>query len=345
MDKVKVGLVGIGRAGWGMHCPELDAWKDEFEIVAGCDILEERRAKMQQRYNCRIYGKIEDLLSDSEVELVDIATRSCDHFKHALMSIKAGKDVLVEKPMAMTYQEALILKETSENIKKGKLFVRHNRRFDADFIQVKEIIESGILGDVFSIKLRRNSYNRRDDWQTIKEYGGGQLLNWGPHIIDHSLRFLDCPVKELFGNLKHISAAGDAEDHIKIVMVGINGRTVDMEISGGSVVDSATYQVYGTKGGMTLKDDIIYMKYLDPENELMQRVANPETPVEGFSGSKDNLKWLEKTMPVMSGDNSIIWHEIYKSIRCGSVYPINIDEAVEVMKIISEVKKGTEFEK
>ena len=340
---MKIGLLGVGRAGWGMHCGELECWKDEFEIVAACDILEARRGKMKERYNCKVYENIEGLLSDTEVELVSIATRSCDHFKHALMALQAGKNVFVEKPMTSTYEEALILKDASQDMKNGKLFIRHNRRFDPDFIHVKEIISSGILGEVFNIKLRRNSYSRRDDWQTLKQYGGGQLLNWSPHIIDHSLRFLDSPVKELFSNLKHISAAGDAEDHIKIVMVGTSGRIVDMEISGGSAINSPEYQVYGTKGGLTLKDNTIYLKYLDPETELSERVADEGTPVEGFGGSKDNLKWLEESIPVMSGYNNVIWHELYKAIRFNSIYPINIDEAVEVMKVISEVKKGTEF--
>lgn len=343
MNKIRIGLVGIGRAGWGMHCSELESWKDEFEIVAACDVLESRREKMKERYNCRVYEDIKALIADPEVELVDIATRSCDHFKHALMAMKGEKNVFLEKPITSTYEEALILQEASENMKKGKLYIRHNRRFDPDFVHVREIINSGILGDVFSIKLRRNGYSRRDDWQTIKEFGGGQLLNWGPHIIDHSLRYLDGPVKELFSNLKLVAAAGDAEDHIKIVMVGQNGRVVDMEISGGSAIDTPPYQVYGTKGGLTLKGNTINLKYLDPKIEIGKRVVNPGTPGEVIGGSPDNLKWIEESLPVMEGNNNVIWHELYKAMRLGSTYPIHIDEAIEVMKVISETKRGTEF--
>lgn len=65
------------------------------------------------------------------------------------------------------------------------LYLRHNRRVESGFEKVNEIIDSGVLGDVFSIKLTRNGYSRRCDWQTISEFGGGQLLNWGPHIVDH----------------------------------------------------------------------------------------------------------------------------------------------------------------
>ena len=105
---------------------------------------------------------------------------------------------------------------------------------------MQEIIRSGILGDVYEIRLARHGYQRRDDWQTIKEFGGGQLLNWGPHIVDHALRFLESPVATQFSDLKFIAAVGDAEDHLKIVLKGENGRFVDMEISGGVALGAPT---------------------------------------------------------------------------------------------------------
>jgi hypothetical protein len=126
-------------------------------------------------------------------------------------------------------------------------------------------------------------------------------------------------------------------------MTGSNGRIVDMEISGGSVIEAPAYQVYGSKGGLTLNDDTIYLKYLEPETETIQRIANEGTPEVGFVGSKDNLNWLEKSIPVTKGDPSVIWHELYKAIRLGGSYPINIDEAVEVMNVVSKAKEGTNF--
>ena len=65
-----------------------------FRITAACDLIEDRRAKMAERYGCAAYERIEDLINDSQVELVDIATRSCDHFAHAKMALLAGKACL-----------------------------------------------------------------------------------------------------------------------------------------------------------------------------------------------------------------------------------------------------------
>jgi predicted dehydrogenase len=196
MTPIRIGLAGLGRAGWGMHCEELQAFEDKFQIVAVCDPIEERRANAAERYGCAVYEHIEDLIADPKVELVDIATRSCDHYTHVKMALEAGKDVFDEKPMTVNYAEAKALQELAET-SAGNLYIRHNRRFEPAFQHIREIIASGLLGEVYEVKLRRVHYGRRDDWQTLREFGGGQLLNWGPHIVDHSLRLLGAPVKSV----------------------------------------------------------------------------------------------------------------------------------------------------
>ena len=178
-NPVRIGLVGLGRAGWGMHLEELKGKEDKCVIVAACDIIPERLEKMKERFpEVHTYDKIEDLIHDPDVELVSIATRSCDHYKHAKMALLAGKDVLGEKPMCMTYEQALELKSLSEGDNGcGRLFIRHNRRFEPNFLFAKNLMDSGKLGDVYEIRLARNGYQRRDDWQTISDFGGGQMLN------------------------------------------------------------------------------------------------------------------------------------------------------------------------
>jgi predicted dehydrogenase len=325
-----------------MHCEELEPRKGTYEIVAACDIIPERRARMVDRYGCKTYANIADLIADPDVELVDIATRSNDHYKHASMVLASGKDVFLEKPMCVSYEEAQKLQQAAEHSPGGKLYIRHNRRFDPDFLHVKEIIHSGILGDVYEIRLARHGYQRRDDWQTIKAFGGGQLLNWGPHIFDHSLRFLDSPVASQFSTLKRIAAVGDAEDHIKIVLKGENGRLVDMEISGGVALGAPTYQVYGSSGSLVLTDNLIYLKYLDPNVGLTDKEANPGTPGATF-GSQEKLPWIEESIPVKPGSNAIIWDALYSTIRERAAFPISIEQALEVMRVISTAKIGTEF--
>ena len=186
---IKIGVVGLGRIGMSVHRDCLRQRPDKFEVVAACDLIEERCEQYAKIFGCRTYTNIEDMIADPEVEVVDIATRSNDHYAHAKMALLAGKSVLVEKPFCETYEEALELVKLGSQPAGPKIYVRHNRRLENSFVKVNEIIDSGILGDVYEIKLARNNYQRRNDWQTIIEYGGGQLLNWGPHIVDHAIQF------------------------------------------------------------------------------------------------------------------------------------------------------------
>ena len=342
---IKIGVVGLGRIGMSVHRSCLMARPDKYEVVAACDLIPERYEKFNKIFGCRTYDKIEDLIADPEVEVVDIATRSCDHYKHAKMALLAGKSVLVEKPFCETYEEA---KELVALGSQPKVYVRHNRRFEAGFMKINEIIDSGILGVVYEVRLARNNYQRRDDWQTIKEFGGGQLLNWGPHIADHALRFCGGKYESMFADIKRVAAVGDAEDHIKLVFKGVNGRLVDVEISGGVALKVPEYMIYGTRGTLMCTGNVITMKYLDPEVELPEIKANPETPVEGADyGSNGPLAWIEKTieLPRDPHETEEIWDYFYEAYRNNKPYPITSEQAMDVVKVLEDAKIGTEFAK
>lgn len=344
-NPIRIGISGLGRAGWGMHAPELKGKESKFRIVAACDKDADHRKRFAGAYGCPVYQGIEDLIADPNVELVDIATRSTEHVRHARMALAADKHVFVEKPMAVSHAEALKLKPAMRR-SRGRLYVRHNRRFEPGFQHIREIIASGILGEVFEIKLRRNGYNRRDDWQTLLRCGGGQLLNWGPHIIDHALQFLESPVADLWSDLKRVAAVGDAEDHVHIILKGRNGRVVDLQISGGSAIPEPEHIVLGTRGGLRSSGNEIHLRYLDRKKRLVPRRAYAGTPKDGF-GSQDNLKWIEETIPVAPKSGATltsIWDYLYESIRHGKPFPIRLEEALAVMKVISAARKGTPFE-
>lgn len=336
---IKIAIAGLGRAGWGMHSGELEGKEKMFTIAAGCDVIKERRDRFAEKFRCPVYRDYADMLDDPNIELVSIATRSPDHVAHALHALEAGKYVFLEKPIATSYAEAKKLKTVRA---KGKLFIRHNRRFEPGFLHVREIIASGILGDVYQIKLARLGYSRRDDWQTLKKCGGGQLLNWGPHIIDHALQFLESPPVSVWGDLKCVAAVGDAEDHVKIILRGKTGRVMDLDISGGAASKLPEYVIWGTKGALVCEGDEIRLRYLDPKKKLKVRRAKAGTPDQTF-GTPEKLPWVEKTLKVKPKKSYDIWDELYKAIREKKTFPITLDEALNVMKVVSEVKKGTKF--
>ncbi|HPN84040.1 MAG TPA: Gfo/Idh/MocA family oxidoreductase [Victivallales bacterium] len=350
MKKIRIGIWGLGRGGLGMCASSILKLPEMYDVVAGCDIAQDRiDAAKEIIPSAHFYLNSEDFLKDKDVELVLIATRSVDHCSDAIRALSHGKYVFLEKPFATSYSDAKKLKRVSQKYP-GKLFFRLNRRYEPAFNHVMEIISSGVLGEIYEVQMNRHSYQRRSDWQTILKYGGGQLCNWGPHIIDHALCFLDSPVADIWSNLKKIAALGDAEDHVKIIFTGKNGRVVEMEISGGVSIPQNEYIVFGTKGTLTCDGEIgntIKMKYLDPRQKLSKKKASHGNPSlkAGFS-SEEKLKWIEKTMPVAPRNGfhvEYIWEDLFYAIRKGRKYPITIDHGVEIIRIIEAVRKGSQF--
>ena len=345
MKKIKVAIWGLGRAGWGMHTHEIDRCPGCYEIAGCYDILPERMAQMQKKYPaCKAYSSPEEMLADPEIELVAVAVRSRDHVKFDIQVLEAGKHLIAEKPIAISYAEAMKLKEVSDR-HPGKMFCRQNRRFEACFQQVQEIIREGILGDIYEIKLCRHNYQRRADWQALKSCAGGQLNNWGPHLIDHALQFINAPLESVWSDLRLVAAMGDAEDHFKAVLRGTNKIVVDIEVSGGVAIPAPVYAVYGTRGTLISQDEKeIQLKYVDTEKTEPAEPASDVTPPnEGVFGANKPIVWIEETRPVAPESGLAVddfYKVVYRTLAEGAPYPVKPEEAFEVVRVTEMIRNG-----
>src|SRR5687768_10202101 len=166
-NAVRVGIAGLGRSGWDIHARTLEGLKDRFRIVAVTDADANRRKEAADKFGCRTYEQFEALTADKDVELLVVATPSFLHAPHSAAALRAGKNVLCEKPMAADLRgadEMLAAAKQSGRI----LTVFQNRRYAQDFVQVKKVIDSGRLGRIVQIKISHNGFARRWDWQTLK---------------------------------------------------------------------------------------------------------------------------------------------------------------------------------
>lgn len=345
---IRVGILGLGRAGLEAHLPELLRVPELFTIIAVCDPLKERRDLVLEKLpNCRTYRRQEDLFADPDVELIDIATRSDEHGEQSVAALKSGKWVNVERPFCRDYDEALVLRAAA--VKSGnKLLVRHNYRYEAAFLQTKEVIESGVLGEVYDIKIRRGSFCRRDDWQAVKRCAGGVALAWGPAFLDQALELLHTPPVKVFSDFKRVASVGDAEDYVRIILRNLSGLTVDLEISFGRIGRDPLFHVSGTKGDFRLYPDEEFgtIRRLDPKQKLARRRSSVRTPPLGSFGTPETLSWIEEKIPVAPKAESgmeLIWEYLFLAIRENKPYPIPLSAAIETMRILSLVKKESAF--
>lgn len=348
-DAIRIGLCGIGRTGFGRIRNEIGSSR-QFVVQAGFDLLHERAEQLRDVFGSTAHASFEDLLDDDAVELVIIATRSDTHAALAMQSLRAGKHVVVEKPMATNLADADAMIELAKR-SKGRLFVRHNRRFDPPFRCALEAVESRKLGRLHSVQIRVGEYVRRSDWQTIKGCGGGQLLNWGPHVIDWALQLIGGRAVEQWSDLKLVAAAGDAEDHVKLLLKGPDvdgsgGVVADLEISGGNASKQPPFILHGDRGAMIIDGQRCKLRYLRTLPSRDALIASTATPGQDDRRYKidDKSDWIEEDLPATPSTTTDFWSEIYRTLRKGSAFPVTLAQAREVMRVIETCRIGTRFE-
>lgn len=333
---IKVGVIGLGRAGWNIHVARLR--KDgRFKITAVTDLQEERRQEANEAFGCDTFTKVEDMLAQGDVELVVVASQSVDHGPHTIAALNSGRHVVVEKPMAMDTDEATSMMDAATGNDK-KLFVHQNYRYHPDVRHIQEIIASGLLGEVFEIRIRVLNFKRRNDWQTLKKYGGGNLNNTCPHFIDAALLLLDSPVQRLFTDLQLTTDVGDADDHAKIILKGENGRVIDLEVSTSCAYTEPKWTVLGTAGTLRSDGKNSEIKYFDAST-LKPLEVNEAPPSARQYGNEEVLTWIEETRPSTAAVESDFYDNVYAVLRQDAPQDILPEQVREVIRIIEVAHK------
>jgi len=296
MKRIRVGIIGLGRSGWDIHARSLRRWPGKFKIMAAVDLIEDRRAQAEAELGCTVYADYREMLERKDLDLVINATPSHFHVPVTTEIMDAGFNVLCEKPLARRASDVdrLIAKAKE----KGILFaIFQQSRFAPYFLQVRKVIDSGVLGHIVIVKIAFNGFGRRWDWQTLQEFDGGNLLNTGPHPLDQALQLFGADAMPgVTCIMDRALTFGDAEDHVKLLMWADGRPTIDLEISSCDAYPSYTYKVHGTRGGLSGNTRHIDWKYFKPEEAPEQHLTRE--PLPGRAYCTDKLKWYERSWDV-----------------------------------------------
>lgn len=194
--KQQIGIIGCGGIATSKHLPALAKLKDRCDLVAFCDIREERAADAAEKYGipgAKVYKNYRDLLADGAIDAVHVLTPNNAHAPITIDAFTAGKHVLVEKPMAATGAEALKMVEAAE--KSGKKFtVGYQNRLRTEIQTLKSACKAGQLGEIYFAKahaIRRKAVPTWGVFQDKAQQGGGPLIDIGTHALDLTLWTMD----------------------------------------------------------------------------------------------------------------------------------------------------------
>lgn len=326
MNKLKVGVIGCGSIARYRHLAEYQA-HENVEIIAVCDVVQERALEMAEKFGAAAYTDYQELLKNDEVEAVSICTPNALHAPMSITALQSGKHVLCEKPMATSLVEAEAMIEAAK-VNKKKLMIAHNQRFVPSHEKAHELIQSGDLGKIYSFKTSFGhggpegwSIDGADSWFFDKKQAFiGAMGDLGVHKTDLMRFLLNEEFTEVAAfietNAKHNT---DVDDNAVFILKTENGiiGTLAASWSYGAKEDNSTI-IYGEKGIMRLEDD--------PDHSLIIHYTNGQTVKENLGGIQTNEEGGQ--------DDSGVITRFVTSILSDTVPPVNGDEGMKSLKVI-----------
>lgn len=341
MGIIKCGVVGLGRVGWNVHCSEIYG-RDDMELTCVVDTFAERQEEATTRFKTKAFSVIEEAICDVDLDLLVIASPTKFHPEQTIKALNAGINVLVEKPVAETLKEVDQMIATAKE-KNRVLAVHQQQRFAAHYIQLTEILNSGILGKVYRIIRRDYQFCRRSDWQSLKRMGGGTLSNTGPHGIDMILGILGGKAELIFTDLRKVAAVGDAEDVAILFLKGGKGELVEYELNSAAAFPEPNWYIMGDCGTLIYQDDTFHVKWFEP-NKLMPLPVDDSLAVKGRTyDNKDRIPWQEKNIPLDQTKGLDFYDNLVAVIDGKEKLRVPLEDVREQIHLISEAKKMSDF--
>lgn len=344
---LRVGIAGLGRAVFSGHLPALKALPELYSVVAVCDLLKERRDLVEKDFpNVHTYRRVEDMLDDPDIDLVDVALPSAEHAGVAMASLQRDKWTLVEAPLAVSQDDAKILQAAAVKTR-GKLVAYTLGLFAPDFLLAKSLVEDPRLGDVFEVRVRHQDYVRRDDWQSVKRCLGGCVWHSGTDAVLQALALMRTRPAQLWSELKRLVSLGDAEDFAHIVLKARTDITAGVEICGGALPPfEPSFVIRGTRGSFSVAPGAAegVMRVVDPEFRFPRRRSSVRTPpLDDMHESFPVTDIPCALAPGVDSGPAAFWRALYATIRTAAPFPIALDDVLDALRYLQIAKQASTF--
>jgi scyllo-inositol 2-dehydrogenase (NADP+) len=224
--EVRLGIIGFGFMGHE-HVNMLGSGFPGISVIAVCDT---NPAQLQDvPAGILTYGNADELLQNPDINTVIISVPNRLHPEMVKKACEAGKDIICEKPAAMSVE---LFDQMMEQVKQAgvRFTVHQQRRFDPDFRTAKEVYDRKLVGDVYTVQSMLYGINgNMHDWHVYPEEGGGMLFDWGVHLLDQMLYMIKSPVKTVYADIRNVINK-EVDDYFKIELYFENGIVGEVEL-------------------------------------------------------------------------------------------------------------------
>lgn len=269
---VKVGIIGCGKIAQVRHIPEyLD--NPNAKLTGLYDLNLQRAKELAEKYDCKFYESVEEMLADPEIDAVSVCVANHVHAEITIAALKAGKHVLCEKPMATKLKDCQMMVDTAEQMSK-KLMIGQNQRFAKAHAEAKKLIERGDIGSVLTFKTTFG-HGGPETWSVDagpqnwffdkKRAAMGAMADLGVHKTDLIQYLLNDTIEETTAK---VTTLDKKDSNGNLIGVDDNAICIYKMKSGiiGTMTASWTYYgeednstiIYGTEGMLKIYHDPKY---------------------------------------------------------------------------------------
>lgn len=329
-------MIGVGIIGFGRIGKEHSAWIDasgNARVVGVFDPTPARNA-LASSLGYWTTSNLPELLNHLSVDAVLIATPTAFHFKQVMQALEAEKHVMVEKPMALNLIESLQMYETARK-KNRVLSVFHCRRWDIDYLTVRQAIESGVFGKLINIESRLGQWascvgpaapEYRPNWRNESVFGGGGLYDWGSHFLDQLWQlFYPARAVEVFAQLRGNVWSHDCDDFARVLINFDNGAVGLCEINTTTTRPLPRWHIDGTEGSA--------------DSPFSLTFNTTEWAKLTYTSARGQTRELPLAEPGLT--ESDIWNKFAKACEQNSLPAVTVDSVLVTMRLLQAARESS----
>ena len=334
-ETIRVGVLGYGLAGRYFHVPFIRE-SARFELRA---VATSRKEAAEQLPGARITDAV-DILAADDIDLVVVATPHRFHVPQTLAALEAGKHVVVEKPVAVSSAEIAQLQQAAAAAER-LVIPFQNRRWDGDFIAVRKLVASGMLGTIHHLEMHWPKYRPqpRGVWREVADELGGILNDLGPHLIDQTLQLFGMP-QTVYGHVMIHRPNCTVDDAFRIQMEYGSGLYVLLEVDVLNGLTALRFAIRGTNGTFEKYD-------IDPQEDALREGLMPDDPrwatqsetARIVTGGAHGL-FISGEMAIPPGDYRQYWADVASAIEGAAPPPVTLDEVLDQMRVLEAVRRS-----